>query len=628
MPDKALVSYQGFMFFNSAVALAVAAVVGQRQSAVDALRRARDELESRVVQRTADLQAEVSRREKRETELHKLNRTLNALRHSDEAILRRGTEMEYLRDVCRMVTDDCGHAMVWIGYAEHGEQRIVRPMAHAGFEEGYLETLGVTWADTELGRGPTGTAIRTGKPSGCSNMLTDPKFAPWRAEAVKRGYASSIVLPLLANGKAFGAITIYSRQPDPFTADEVNLLSELADNVAHGIGSIRLRVAHARAELALRQSEQQYRHLNQELERRVAERSAELRSASRYARSLLEAGLDPLITISTDGKITDVNKATELVTGASREELVGTNFSDYFTKPKTAGAGYQKVLAEGLVRNYPLTIRHVSGRLTEVLYNATVYRDEDGKVKGVFAAARDVTESRAAEQERKKLLRRLAEAQESERGRISRELHDQLGQELTALKLGLRLVKNRVPPRHAVRQSVTQLEQLTDNLMQEIHRLAWELHPASLDDLGLEAALRRYTAEWAERNSISMDFDSNGMEIGRLARELETALYRITQEALTNISKHAKAKKVSVLLTCRSGQMSLIVEDDGAGFDAETVFQGSGAKPGRLGLLGMRERVRLAGGTIDVESAAGTGTTVIVRIPLGSEFTSERIEEP
>ena len=139
---------------------------------------------------------------------------------------------------------------------------------------------------------------------------------------------------------------------------------------------------------------------NEELEQRVAARTAELRTKSLYARSLLEASLDPLVTISPDGKITDVNRATEQVTGVTRERLVGTNFSAYFTEPVKAEAGYQQVLAEGLVRDYPLTIRHASGRTTDVLYHATVYRDEAGTVQGVFAAARDITERKQAERRR------------------------------------------------------------------------------------------------------------------------------------------------------------------------------------------------------------------------------------
>jgi PAS domain S-box-containing protein len=343
---------------------------------------------------------DITERRQREEQLQKLNRTLKALSKSDQALLRATSESEYLEAVCRIVVEDCGHAMVWVGLAEQDAARTVRPIACAGFEPGYLETLNITWADTERGRGPTGTAIRTGKPSACANMLTDPRFAPWRQEVLKRGYASSLVIPLLAEGRAFGAITLYSKQPEPFPEDEIKLLTKLADDVAYCVGALRLRAAKAQADLERDLAQAALRKINEELEQRVTERTVELRAASRYARNLIEASLDPLVTISPAGQITDVNEATELATGVTRQRLIGSDFSSYFTEPAFAEAGYQKVLAEGLVRDYPLTIRHASGRTTDVLYHATVYRDEAGQVQGVFAAARDITERKQAERRR------------------------------------------------------------------------------------------------------------------------------------------------------------------------------------------------------------------------------------
>ena len=131
-------------------------------------------------------------------------------------------------------------------------------------------------------------------------------------------------------------------------------------------------------------------------ERKKAEEA--LRLSNIYNRSLIEASLDPLVTIGPDGKITDVNGATELVTGYSRNELIGTDFSDYFTEPEKARTGYQQVFIHGEVRDYPLEIRHKDGHITPVLYNASVYKDEAGKVIGIFAAARDITERKKAEE--------------------------------------------------------------------------------------------------------------------------------------------------------------------------------------------------------------------------------------
>ena len=152
----------------------------------------------------------------------------------------------------------------------------------------------------------------------------------------------------------------------------------------------------------------------------------QLRAAGQYARSLIEASVDPLVTISGEGKITDVNEATVRVTGVEREKLIGTDFSDYFTEPERAREGYRQVFSQGFVTDYPLTIRHKDGGLTDVLYNASVYRDARGNVLGVFAAARDVTAQKRAEAEvaeqRTKELERLADLERFQRLTVGREL--------------------------------------------------------------------------------------------------------------------------------------------------------------------------------------------------------------
>jgi len=206
---------------------------------------------------------DITERKRQEAQLRKLNRTLHALGRSSQVLVRATDEETFLQDVCRLVAKECGHAMVWIGFAEEDEARSVRVVASAGFEDGYLDTLQLTWADSERGRGPTGTAIRTATICRCAHMQTDPNFAPWREQALKRGYASSMALPLLAAGKAFGVITIYSREPDPFSDEEMKLLSGLADDLAYGITALRLRGERRRAEMAFRENEARLRALTE-----------------------------------------------------------------------------------------------------------------------------------------------------------------------------------------------------------------------------------------------------------------------------------------------------------------------------------------------------------------------------
>ncbi|MGE5432533.1 MAG: PocR ligand-binding domain-containing protein [Syntrophomonadaceae bacterium] len=216
---------------------------------------------------------DITRQKKREEQLHKLNRTLAALRHSGEALVRAEDEKSYLEEVCKIVVEDCGHALMWIGYTVMDDYKSVIPAASAGFDENYLKQLRISWADTDRGRGPTGSAIRTGKVVLCRSIPDDPKFEPWRSEAVKRGFASSVSIPLTTEGTAFGAITIYAGEPDGFSDDEVNLLSELAEDLAYGITTLRLREAHRLAEEELR------KHRNH-LELLVQYRTQELETAN------------------------------------------------------------------------------------------------------------------------------------------------------------------------------------------------------------------------------------------------------------------------------------------------------------------------------------------------------------
>lgn len=205
------------------------------------------------------LPSEIENHKRLEHQLKKLNKMLMAISRSSKAMMQASDEISYTQEVCKIIVEVCGYAMVWIGLAEDDENKTVRPIAYSGFEQGYLESLNITWVDSERGRGPTGTAIRTGKIVSCKNMLSDPKFAPWREQAIKNGYSSSIVFPLISNGKSFGALSIYSSEVDPFIEEEVKILNELAEDLSYGIETIRLRNQSILAQQALKKSERQVR---------------------------------------------------------------------------------------------------------------------------------------------------------------------------------------------------------------------------------------------------------------------------------------------------------------------------------------------------------------------------------
>jgi signal transduction histidine kinase len=225
----------------------------------------------------------------------------------------------------------------------------------------------------------------------------------------------------------------------------------------------------------------------------------------------------------------------------------------------------------------------------------------------------EIIKHKESETARLELLRRLVSAQEEERCRISRELHDQTGQHLTALLLGLKTLNSSTGNgSSSLHKSLFQLQKLTERLVDEAHHLAWELRPAALDDLGLETAISNYVEKWSERHSIPLDFHS-GLANLRLPPPVETAVFRIVQEALTNILKHAEATRVSVMLEYRYDELLVIVEDNGRGFQLDVPL--TVKAPGGLGLVGIRERVALVGGKLNIESEPGSGTTLAIRIP-------------
>jgi len=225
----------------------------------------------------------------------------------------------------------------------------------------------------------------------------------------------------------------------------------------------------------------------------------------------------------------------------------------------------------------------------------------------------EIVKHTESEKERLQLLRRLVTAQEEERRRISRELHDQTGQHLSALLLGLKtLNKSTGNGSESLHKGLLQLQRLTERLVDDAHHLAWELRPVALDDLGLEMAISNYVDKWSDRNSIALDFHSS-LDKRRFSPSVEIAVYRIVQEALTNVLKHAQASRVSVMLEYRNDELLVIVEDNGRGFQPEIPLTVN--ERGGLGLVGIRERVALVSGTFNIESTPGSGATLVIRIP-------------
>ena len=230
------------------------------------LRNHQETLEDRIRERTASLETEVEERIQAEKALQRLNRELRAISNCNEVLVRAEDEQMLLKEICRIVCEEAGYRMAFVGYAENDDAKTVRPVAWAGVEDDYLAQARLTWADTERGRGPAGVAIRNVSTDCSQDIATDLRMAPWRENALQRGYRSTIALPLKDETEnIFGVFLIYSSEPNAFTPDEIRLMEELAGDLAFGIMVLRARIERKRAEEALNLQAV-------ELEQEVAER--------------------------------------------------------------------------------------------------------------------------------------------------------------------------------------------------------------------------------------------------------------------------------------------------------------------------------------------------------------------
>ena len=365
---------------------------------------------------------------------------------------------------------------------------------------------------------------------------------------------------------------------------------------------------------------------------------AALRASEARVRALVDNVRDyAIFGLDAEGRVTEWPAGAERVKGYPAAEAIGLPLAAFYTPEDRAAGVPERHLAEAAATGRGewegWRVRKDGTRFwaNEI---ATAVHDAAGRVVGFTKISRDLTERRLADEvaeqaqlaaARDELRRALAAAEEGERRRLARELHDQLGQHLTGFALGLADTRRRLAgalgaatPDAAVRSAeagLERLEELARLMTRDARNLALELRPPELDDVGLVSAIDTYVRAWGERTGVAAELVVTGLHEREVPADTGSALYRIVQEALTNVAKHAGARQVSVIVEQPDGEVGLIVEDDGRGFDADAV-DARVRRERRLGLAGMRERAALAGGTVAVESSPGGGTTVYARLPL------------
>jgi len=450
----------------------------------------------------------------------------------------------------------------------------------------------------------------------------DPRTAGRFDELYRESAMTSYInVPLLRDGEWKGFLFCSHDRPHDWSAAEIALMETVAERTWAAI-------QRARAERALRESEERFR-LAQEAGN-VGIWDWDIAAKKTYWSEQMWTLYDEPLQ-ATDPDIEFWNSHLH---PADRKRAL-----DVFEKTLESDSDHHNDV-------YRILRKDNSVRWIESI--ATVERDAAGQPTRMYGVNLDITELQVAhdelevrvvertqelakantmllqqmeerafiEEQRIQLLKRLFTVQEDERGRIARDIHDHLGQRLTALRLKIASVRDLCEGNELLAQRVTRLQEISELLDKEVSFLAWELRPEILDKTDFVHALDQYVREWSRHSDVFAEFSTIGLKENALGRDIENNLYRITQEALNNAAKYAQATQINVILEQRDGELIVIIEDNGVGFDPAAV-DGSSKMKG-FGLVGMRERASLIGGTIEIESTPGEGTTIFVKVPYGS----------
>jgi PAS domain S-box-containing protein len=399
---------------------------------------------------------------------------------------------------------------------------------------------------------------------------------------------------ILKEGATSGIMLVQTRSGEQRAWEYYNSLR--TDGVAAPIvrGIARDITEHRRVQKALQESEERYREL-------------------------FENSKDALYVHTLSGEYTSVNRAAEKLSGYSRDEITGKSFGDFVVPEDSSQVreNWHKKLEHAGETSYEVEIITKQGRRIPVEVNSRLIY-ENGLPVAVQGSVRDITERKQAQEASRTYARGVIDAQEAERRRISMELHDQIGQILTAVKINLHALQ-RTGNGAAVLTGIEENLKVIDEAFVQVRNLSADLRPLLLDDFGLVVALRWYLERQTKKTGVPTQFVSMSLDDeDRFASDLETACFRIAQEAMTNVIRHAQATKISMSLESNGPELVLLVKDDGIGFDVKTVRRGA---PGAnmIGLRGMEERAQAIGGTVTVSSMPGKGTRVRASFQQGRD---------
>jgi signal transduction histidine kinase len=495
-----------------------------------------------------------------------------------------------------------------LGVIDPAGSRLERFVTH-----GVDDELRAAIGDPPHGRGILGALITDERPLRLHALRDDPRSVGFPPNHPPM--STFLGVPVLLRGVAYGNLYLTEKEGGgDFTDEDQELVELLAAQAAVAIENARLYESATRWSRQLESLIEVSGALARETDvdrllELVAERLRELLEA-RLVVVMLPAGADELRFVTAAGEggealLGRTVRRADSKAGRVLERRHSERVDSVLDDPEIAHEVSRQIGSRTglwvplLAQERPIGVIAAHDKLGPPDARFTA---DDVRLAETFAARAAVAVDLSQRVERD-ALRRVVAAQELERQRLARELHDETGQALTSILLGLKQLEGAESP-----EAVAALRELVVATLQDVRRLAVELRPKVLDDFGLLPALERLTHGFVEQTGIEVDLEA-GAITERLPREVETAIYRIVQESLTNVVKHARAQRVSVFLTRTNGRVKAVIEDDGRGFDPSAIDGGG------IGLVGMRERIELLDGTLTVESSERSGTTVAVEVP-------------
>ena len=534
--------------------------------------------------------SDITEHESIKEDLSRTNKLYNTLSRVNEILLNVSSKEELFTNTCKILTEIGGFQLVWVGEME-GDSIVAK--AIAGQPVKYIQNLKLSTEKDFVGYGPTSKSIIEGNKYICNDFFADILTHPWRENANKSGIKASANFPVKLKDKIVGSLTVYADTINYFQNKEVLLLEEVAHAISFGLEK-----------------------LNRDTEKKIAEKKIkQLADIIEYSSTF--------VAISTpDGKDVYKNNSFKKALAIEGEDVTQFHFNDFHTpKAKEIVLSVINDVMEKGISTFENELISKNGQIIPVLQTIMLHKNENNQPEFLSTTAIDITDLKNKEEELsnlaselRSLSNHLISIREEERKSIAQEIHDELGQNLAILKMDAVWIRNHIDgAKEKLQERLQQFNDVTDETVKTSRRLYNNIYPQMLDDVGLLGAIRWHSKQYYSNKNFKINIitDQNEAQFFPDNFNISLTIFRIYQECLTNILRHADATIVNLYLDMNKDNAYLKIEDNGKGFQINKVDTNF-----HHGLLGMRERVYALNGTLTINSAIYKGTTTIVTIPI------------